>query len=175
MRGVFFLWLIFASPVIYCGCGGPRLDVPEPGTYSPLVAVSLGVAASETVPAPAPTPTPDAGKCDNCNGTGRLGDGTVSVPCPVCGGDGRTDKSETNLVPALPPLTKTVPVPDDFVPTKNPAFVEPTKPKPLTEQQKALLRPTYQSNESYSEPRRGLFRRWRGGSTSTGASASGSC
>jgi hypothetical protein len=38
-------------------------------------------------PGPAPTPAP-SGKCENCNGTGKLGDGTISVPCPVCGGDG---------------------------------------------------------------------------------------
>lgn len=74
--------------VLFAGCGSP--DVPPPGTYAPLVSASLGVAATSDAPAPSPTPAP-AGKCENCNGTGRLGDGTVSVPCPVCGGDGRTD------------------------------------------------------------------------------------
>lgn len=39
-------------------------------------------------PTPNPTPTP-AGQCENCHGTGRLGDGTVSVTCPVCNGTGR--------------------------------------------------------------------------------------
>lgn len=108
----FCLWLLFCSPVIYAGCNGPRLDVPAPGTYSPLVAVSLGVAASETNPAPSPTPNPTPGKCENCNGTGKLGDGTVSVPCPVCGGDGRTDQHETNIVPAAP-VSDPVPVVDE--------------------------------------------------------------
>jgi hypothetical protein len=35
-----------------------------------------------------PAPTPDAGRCDNCNGTGKIGDGRIVMPCPECGGDG---------------------------------------------------------------------------------------
>lgn len=27
-------------------------------------------------------------KCDNCNGTGKIGDGRIVHDCPVCGGDG---------------------------------------------------------------------------------------
>ena len=33
------------------------------------------------------SPTNDV--CENCAGTGRLGDGTVSVVCPVCDGTGK--------------------------------------------------------------------------------------
>lgn len=40
---------------------------------------------------PTPSPQPVDGVCDNCKGTGKLGDGTVVRNCPVCGGDGRTD------------------------------------------------------------------------------------
>ena len=32
---------------------------------------------------------PSSDVCDNCGGTGRLGDGTVSVECPVCDGTGK--------------------------------------------------------------------------------------
>ena len=35
------------------------------------------------------TNTPSSDSCDNCGGTGKLGDGTVSVECPVCEGTGR--------------------------------------------------------------------------------------
>ena len=35
----------------------------------------------------APTPSGDA--CDNCHGTGTLGDGKIAVKCPVCGGTGK--------------------------------------------------------------------------------------
>lgn len=42
---------------------------------------------------PAPPPKPDDGdKCTNCNGTGKVGDGTVSVVCPVCKGTGKKTK-----------------------------------------------------------------------------------
>lgn len=35
-----------------------------------------------------PAPAPPSGKCETCNGTGRVGDGRVSVACMDCGGDG---------------------------------------------------------------------------------------
>ena len=37
----------------------------------------------------APDAAPKADKCLNCNGSGRLGDGTISVTCPVCKGTGK--------------------------------------------------------------------------------------
>jgi hypothetical protein len=33
--------------------------------------------------------SPSSDVCENCNGTGHLGDGTVSVECPVCEGTGK--------------------------------------------------------------------------------------
>jgi hypothetical protein len=50
----------------------------------------LGVveATSGTVVLKAPD-TPSGDTCENCDGTGRLGDGTVSVECPVCEGTGK--------------------------------------------------------------------------------------
>ena len=36
-----------------------------------------------------PTPTPDAGECDNCNGTGKIGDGRVVIKCSACDGTGK--------------------------------------------------------------------------------------
>ena len=36
--------------------------------------------------------TPSSEVCDNCGGTGRLGDGTVSVECPLCEGTGKPVK-----------------------------------------------------------------------------------
>tara|TARA_E500000331_G_scaffold235058_1_gene225331 strand:+ start:5664 stop:6011 length:348 start_codon:yes stop_codon:yes gene_type:complete len=33
--------------------------------------------------------TPSSDICENCNGTGKLGDGVVSVKCPVCDGTGK--------------------------------------------------------------------------------------
>ena len=39
-----------------------------------------------------PPPAPDApGKeCTNCNGTGKIGDGRIVMPCPDCDGTGKT-------------------------------------------------------------------------------------
>lgn len=42
---------------------------------------------------PSPTPdNPDGTKCENCDGTGEIGDGTVMVECPVCDGTGVTSE-----------------------------------------------------------------------------------
>jgi DnaJ-class molecular chaperone len=34
-------------------------------------------------------PTPASDKCDNCDGTGKIGDGRIVLPCPVCKGTGK--------------------------------------------------------------------------------------
>jgi DnaJ-class molecular chaperone len=34
-------------------------------------------------------PTPASDKCDNCDGTGKIGDGRIALPCPVCKGTGK--------------------------------------------------------------------------------------
>lgn len=34
-------------------------------------------------------PTPSTGECENCNGTGKVGDGTIMNTCQVCGGTGK--------------------------------------------------------------------------------------
>jgi DnaJ-class molecular chaperone len=38
-------------------------------------------------------PTPASDKCDNCGGTGKLGDGRIEVKCPACDGTGKKPKS----------------------------------------------------------------------------------
>ena len=69
------------------------------GQFVSLIA-SAAAATDKTSPTPpAPSPT---GECDNCNGTGKLGDGTVFVPCPVCGGDGIKSEPAAARSPAKP-------------------------------------------------------------------------
>lgn len=41
---------------------------------------------------PSPTPNP-SGTCLNCNGTGRVGDGTVSTVCRDCNGTGKVTQA----------------------------------------------------------------------------------
>jgi DnaJ-class molecular chaperone len=36
---------------------------------------------------------PSSDTCENCSGTGRLGDGVISVKCPVCDGTGKAVKT----------------------------------------------------------------------------------
>lgn len=40
-----------------------------------------------------PTPTPASDACDNCNGTGKIGDGRIVMPCPICKGTGKKPKA----------------------------------------------------------------------------------
>ena len=39
---------------------------------------------------PPPAPNAPSKECTNCNGTGRLGDGRIVMPCPECNGTGKT-------------------------------------------------------------------------------------
>ena len=36
-----------------------------------------------------PTPTPDSTDCENCNGSGKVGDGRIVIECSACGGTGK--------------------------------------------------------------------------------------
>lgn len=71
--------------------------------WSTCVAIHAHAAvlvSAKPVPNPNPKPNP-SDKCDNCNGTGRSGDGLSE--CPVCDGTGRK-KTTTPLAP--PPKSK---------------------------------------------------------------------
>jgi predicted RNA-binding Zn-ribbon protein involved in translation (DUF1610 family) len=35
--------------------------------------------------------------CENCRGTGKIGDGRVIYDCPVCGGDGKAECKECRI------------------------------------------------------------------------------
>jgi hypothetical protein len=77
-------------------CVGVSLPVYA-GQFSALISA----AALATRPSPSPTPTPaPSDVCENCNGTGKLGDGTVFVPCPICGGDGRLNNAASSPLPS---------------------------------------------------------------------------
>lgn len=71
--------------LLLAGCDAPGSSQD----FRPLSAAVLAVHSQGVSPSPAPKPVVPGGKCDACNGTGRVGDGRVSVPCQKCGGDGK--------------------------------------------------------------------------------------
>jgi hypothetical protein len=82
--------LLIPTLVLLIGCGGfgRPARMKTANEYVPTIAVAAAFAnLDKTQPAPSPTPIVP-GLCSNCRGTGKIGDGTVMVPCPVCGGDG---------------------------------------------------------------------------------------
>jgi DnaJ-class molecular chaperone len=38
-------------------------------------------------------PAPKSDVCENCDGTGKIGDGRIVMQCPVCKGTGKKPKS----------------------------------------------------------------------------------
>ncbi len=97
------------------------------------------ITAAFAKPNPQPAPAP-SGICDNCSGTGKLGDGTITVPCPVCGGDGRLDTADSHSASdagsgatlnaiAVQPIPQTAPA-SGFTEQTLPADAQPT-PMPV--------------------------------------------
>lgn len=67
----------------------PNESDPQEQSYASGVwSWSLATAEASVVPSPQPGPQP-GGICENCNGRGKVGDGTVMVTCAVCNGTGR--------------------------------------------------------------------------------------
>jgi hypothetical protein len=88
-------WLVvFVIASIGCVASLPT----DPGISADLaVETARMVIASRAAP---PAPTPDAGRCENCNGTGKIGDGRIVLPCGECGGDGVKGNEKTVVHPA---------------------------------------------------------------------------
>jgi RecJ-like exonuclease len=83
-----FRWLIvFMIATIGCVASLPT----DPGISADLaVETARMVIANRAAP---PAPKPDAGKCSNCNGTGKIGDGRIVMTCPECNGTGKEVRS----------------------------------------------------------------------------------
>jgi hypothetical protein len=89
-------WLL-AFAIVSVGCVA---SLPGDPTISADLAVETArmVIASRAAP---PAPTPDAGRCENCNGTGKIGDGRIVMPCPECGGDGVKGEEKSVVHPSV--------------------------------------------------------------------------
>lgn len=89
-------WLVvFVIASIGCVASLPT----DPGISADLaVETARMVIASRAEP---PAPTPDAGRCENCNGTGKIGDGRIVLPCGECGGDGVKGEEKSVVHPSV--------------------------------------------------------------------------
>jgi hypothetical protein len=80
---------------------GCRPSSPPPD-LRPWLATSGMYCLMSPSPAPLPpAPTPGA-KCENCRGTGIVGDGTVGGTCPICGGTGVAPAKKAQASPETP-------------------------------------------------------------------------
>lgn len=76
-------WMFLIIAVL-SGCVNDR-EISVDAEMASLGARAI-VAATKNAP---PSPPQPEGKCDNCGGKGKVGDGTVMVTCPVCKGSGK--------------------------------------------------------------------------------------
>lgn len=76
MRTLVIVLAAIALATLFAGC-------VESTDLRPFVAVSGGYGVMQAEPTPTPMP-PRPDVCENCGGTGVVGDGVVEMPCPVC-------------------------------------------------------------------------------------------
>jgi len=80
---------LLAGLVIGCTPAEEQFD------FLPTTSAVVGVWSTTDAASPI---APDD-RCENCNGTGRLGDGRVETTCPECQGSGKKSRSD-RAVPA---------------------------------------------------------------------------
>lgn len=85
--------------LLVAGC---RPASPPPPDLRPWIAVTGVYALMSPSPAPLPPAPAPGAACENCRGTGKVGDGTVFTTCTVCNGTGVTP-SKAPAAP-LPPV-----------------------------------------------------------------------
>ena len=78
-------WLVCLVAV----CVGCVITLPSDNRLSADIAVETARMVVQMRNEIQPTPTPDSGQCENCNGTGKVGDGKIMNTCQVCGGTGK--------------------------------------------------------------------------------------
>jgi DnaJ-class molecular chaperone len=72
-------FLLFAR-----GCGAQVPDHPDIVADLACETARMSVKLSQEM-----APAPASDKCDNCDGTGKIGDGRIVMTCPVCKGTGK--------------------------------------------------------------------------------------
>lgn len=82
---------VILAVLLGCCCALCQGQSPEAAKATWLVLVET--ANIEVIPTP--SPEPDSDICENCNGRGKVGDGTIMRICPVCDGTGKKKKQES--------------------------------------------------------------------------------
>lgn len=90
--------ILICLALLVAGC---RPASPPPPDLRPWIAVTGVYALMSPSPAPLPPAPAPGAACENCRGTGKVGDGTVFTTCTVCGGTGVTP-SKAPAAPLLP-------------------------------------------------------------------------
>jgi DnaJ-class molecular chaperone len=75
--------------VVMCGCVVASMP-PDDGLTADLACETARM-VTQMRQEIAPTPLSD--ECENCHGTGILGDGKIQTKCPACDGTGKKPKS----------------------------------------------------------------------------------
>lgn len=77
-------WLVVFF-VVSAGCVAtlPQ-DDPEMTADLAVETARMVTVMRQTIP-----PTPVSDDCENCNGTGKVGDGRIVMTCQTCGGSGK--------------------------------------------------------------------------------------
>ena len=97
------------------------------GEFSSLAA---GTLALRRRPKPGPViPKPVSDICENCNGVGKVGDGTIMLTCKECGGSGKKAGSGgfPDDPPPAPPEPKVIIIYRDEQPAEPPQPAAPPR------------------------------------------------
>lgn len=94
---------------------------------SPRNTAELGASAafhivtgkSSTPDTPTPTPTPSSDVCPECDGAGKVGDGTIMLTCDACGGTGKA-RANSSEMPKCSPTDEPEPPPQPVSSYDNP-------------------------------------------------------
>lgn len=82
MRGCAFCFALVLGGCVASGRNDPSITADLACETARMVVLMR----QEIAPAPA------SDKCQNCDGTGKIGDGRIVLQCPVCKGTGRATK-----------------------------------------------------------------------------------
>lgn len=88
-----------AIVLLLCLAGCEKaMEYPE--SYADLACETAYATVRDRSQEKDPPPKPASDKCENCDGTGKIGDGRIVHTCPECKGTGKKLKSV--VVPSCP-------------------------------------------------------------------------